>query len=411
MSQCMYCAKAVRTATTIIAITLIGCNLREGVWLLSPLPPVDDVFRSSSFRWTCPNLLVFGKEYHFPKRPDGSNTTATAVNAAATLFSVEKRRIANPWWSNWSTIMSETNASVLLDDSFIHREPLYGPTERPAGIRLAMMGDSITRYQGVSLLHYLHSGYWLDEYIQPNLCNEKTFDNDWSTYYHYMTNFFNGPANFLCDCFRFQTVAHLAADNFYYRDPCRDNHVTFINKLGGFPIRGHWFPHEIQFHERTDEHQLTGGYNETALNTTYTWAYASWVDFMREYLAKLDPRPEVLVINAGMWGPSGLEENGMLAGIRNVSDELGIVSIYKTTTKGKDDTEGTLESHDELGCRLLHHCILMNWTMKMHEDHFFDFIHFRSFSNTRFNEQLLELLAKIRPDWFPATFGSQLISL
>jgi hypothetical protein len=55
--------------------------------------------------------------------------------------------------------------------------------------------------------------------------------------------------------------------------------------------------------------------------------------------------------------------------------------------------------HDILGCQILHYCLYMNWTAQLvSKIHYWDAkgIHFRSHVNTRFNEELLNLIQTIQ---------------
>lgn len=59
---------------------------------------------------------------------------------------------------------------------------------RPTGLRLVMIGDSITRYQYLSLAYFLRHGRWFDpNKTQAHLVNEKSFLG-WDNFYQATTN-------------------------------------------------------------------------------------------------------------------------------------------------------------------------------------------------------------------------------
>jgi hypothetical protein len=335
-------------------------------------------------------------------------------------------------------------AKAWLGESVLKQAPLYLPSDRPRGLRIAFLGDSITRNQVVSLIHYIHTGYWIHDKMEPNLLNEASFAN-MTEFYAFSSRYFNGPHNFRCDCHQDPTDWALAfGENIFYQDHCRDVHISYLSKARKIPFRGHWDPHNIfvesnitspsepinttlaseEIIGETTESNATlasgesnvtttsedsnstatrneavaplGGYNLSDVRAPYSWTYDSWTGVVRNYIAKLDPKPDYLVLNSGRWGSQGLNEDS-LQDIRAAAEKAGITVIYKTTTTGADASISNLGlmSHDDAGCRLLHYCLPMNWTAMVAPFHYFDKNHFKSYLNTRFNEQLLELLSEI----------------
>jgi hypothetical protein len=362
----------------------------------------------------CPDLPVLGKAFQRAENKTFSYTYG-AKNADGTNRTSESTR--RPW-------RAEDNIDVdWLGEAFLRREPLHLPADRPTGLKIAFLGDSLMRYQTVSLIHYLHTGQWIDEHMEPNLLNEKSFRSDWTTFYEYNSKYFNGPHNFRCDCYRLATFKEWAtalSENIFYRDECRDNHVVFLSKFGIFPFRGHWDPDDV-FNESpiTEEERIArdmgstgqirpmltkeenvfalghGGYNISEVSAPYTWSFPTWSAVVRNYIAHLTPKPDYLVVNAGLWPDHDLNEQ-VLSDIRVAADEVGIKAIYKTTTTTRNGNDVALKPYDEVGCRLLPYCLPMNWTALVPPAHYWDRLHFLSYVNTRFNEQLLELLAEIQ---------------
>jgi hypothetical protein len=370
------------------------------MWLICEISLFDNA--ESVREKTCPDLPVRGKVFGHVPNVTYSNVYQEVLNTT------------NGTSSNSSPWESGGVPNEWLTDAFLRRAPLYQPDDRPTGLRIAFIGDSLTRYQTTALIHYLHTGYWIDEYMQPNLLNEQSFRSSWKAYYEFTSEYFNGPTNFRCDCYRDPNRMWDAflGENMFYRDECRGNHITFLSKFGNFPFRGHWEPHtafngsttlpgaesnEASTNQTSVGGASPGGYNESEVSTPYSWSFDSWPDVVRNYVAHLDPKPDYLVLNAGLWAHHGLNEQ-VLAEIRAAADKVGITTIYKTTTNPQNPAIQRLQlrGHDEAGCRLLQHCFALNWTALVPPNHYWDGLHFFSYMNTRFNEQLLELLAAIR---------------
>jgi hypothetical protein len=233
--------------------------------------------------------------------------------------------------------------------------------------------------------------------MMPNLVMENTFPG-WNDFFQYSSTYFNGPNNSLCDCSRQDFVTRAGkskiymntmVENRYYYDPCQNNSITFFGKFGPLPFRGHWQPNAIPF--------TTLSSNVPDPKSRFLWSYTSWSDMIQQYLAVLVPKPEFVVINAGLWTSHGLNES-VLSNIRQALDEVGMIGIYKTTTKDAADVNGTLMDHDDAGCRILHYCLNLNWTAPLSRQHYWDAggRHFRSHVNTRFNDEMLDIIKMIR---------------
>jgi hypothetical protein len=107
---------------------------------------------------------------------------------------------------------------------------------RPRGVRIVLVGDSVTRYQYLSLAHFLRFGIWPDPRREPTPVYASTHRHDRhrSRYFeelHYQTNRLLYP-NEICDC---QRHAGFNQERRYYLDPARDNKVVFVNLQGDEP--------------------------------------------------------------------------------------------------------------------------------------------------------------------------------
>jgi hypothetical protein len=152
-----------------------------------------------------------------------------------TIAPAPAQLLYNQTFSNWSILLSQIPVS-----------PSRFLNERPKGLRLAFVGDSITRYQAVSLMYFMKTGEWFRDEVRPSLV-AKT-DADYGSWDEYLTStslrLGQETGNHWCDCYRNDTDdaanPHKIFENRYFRDLANDNYVYLITKLGWSPARGRW---------------------------------------------------------------------------------------------------------------------------------------------------------------------------
>lgn len=308
--------------------------------------------------------------------------------------------VPSPWqlFPEYSVLVLE---NMTTWNASIHAPPRYKSYQRPVGLRLAMIGDSLMRYQFVMLIHYLHTGQWVE-------LNEN---------YEGLIQYFGGD-HFICDCFRASARPKLRnptiTENEFYRDQgCHDNSVSMFFKAGDLGFRGHhttadvssWFQsvqrvagqnatmnHENAFDNRTTLEVPRSKYKAG----NFSWRYDDYAPFLRDIVANLEPRPRVVIINEGIWTVENLSNATIVRNIQSILRDLGMISIYKTTTKpNRPNPDPSLLPHDRLCCEIFDHCLHMDWTAGLPPEDYMDRVHFRAFPNIRSNEQLFELLESI----------------
>jgi hypothetical protein len=125
-----------------------------------------------------------------------------------------------------------SEAAVVLDDPFAAYYPPGISTEgnrslpHISGLRVAFVGDSLTRYMYLSLAAYLRHGRWITKDDMPNILEEKQFSG-WDVFYNYTNNYFRPYEQ--CDCSR-PGFSWNAIENRYFADPARDNVLYYIQK-------------------------------------------------------------------------------------------------------------------------------------------------------------------------------------
>jgi len=145
---------------------------------------------------------------------------------------------------------------------------------------IMMIGDSLMRYQFLSLVYLLHKGYFVPENDRPNILMEKTYGS-WDSFYNGVTKVLE-PRNY-CDC-----IPELHEDH-YYIDKKRNISVSFIGYAGLARLpRGGWMPSDEEPFPVSGQCAL---YNETR------WSYPTLEEAFTNFAAKLKPRPTTLILN------------------------------------------------------------------------------------------------------------------
>jgi hypothetical protein len=183
----------------------------------------------------------------------------------------------------------------------------------------------------------------------------------------------------------------LLCENRYYRDIERNNYLSQIQKFGHYEAHGHWDPSQVY-----NSHHAVNLTSLDVQGKAFAWRFHNWQDIVRVHLAKLDPKPNIVLFNAGMW-PHDLDNVDNVLAIRQALDEHGMVGIYKTTTKTKTDNSTSIDPYEIEACKILHYCLDMSWTgILSNNSDYNDSKHFSASVNRRFNEQLIDLLGKVR---------------
>lgn len=108
------------------------------------------------------------------------------------------------------------------------------PGQMPKGLRIVLIGDSLMRYQYLSLVYFLRHRDWIDpnQEVKQAVSEQSGFLN-WLDFYN-QTNAMLSPYE-VCDCWRNVTFDKYTTENRYYYDPSNDNMVYFFQ--GKFALR------------------------------------------------------------------------------------------------------------------------------------------------------------------------------
>lgn len=158
-----------------------------------------------------------------------------------------------------------TDDDVFPDDAETIRHNRNRIRPRPRNLRLVFIGDSLMRYQYISLAYFLKHGMWLDYNFQArdaeaknlvqnnNLMNSHSFhhplhpDQDWNEFFWQSTRALY-PFE-ACDCYRHVdshrntdrsngfavdalVTSNIILERRYFHEPSRNNTIVYINLNG-----------------------------------------------------------------------------------------------------------------------------------------------------------------------------------
>lgn len=300
------------------------------------------------------------KPFHSP-----SKSTATIANATSLI--VDEAGTFNDMLNN---VNSSSISSVFENMHWL------------------MIGDSLTRYQYLHLVYFIKHGKWVDSSMRPNPTFEDTYPS-W-TYYFNSTNSALLPEE-QCDCFRQEGGFNHSNsnENRYFSDTSRNISITYIQKMGSLAaFKSSWNATDVH-----NEHLLVSDVPE--LN--YVYNNANWTDFIQNFVSKLEPKPEYVIFNEGLWGPSYYDDPAVRKRIIQAISDAGMISVYKTTTRNRrQNFRDTKPKAYELDfCELADLCYNVSWTGKVTKKFYWDWCHFHPPVYEYLNLQLFELLLNI----------------
>jgi hypothetical protein len=296
-------------------------------------------------------------------------------------------------------LLSTSDGSSSKTNSFSFTCPM-----EPCGISMLFIGDSLTRFQYISLVYFLHHGRWIDapatipHLVRPGDYLDGELSSEWSPWYQASMDLFAPYEN--CDCYReprsIDTNYQYICENRYYHDPVRNNTVTYLQALGSaHPMRGHWhaeqaIPQLVEYHQTMNQSAIgdtVGPVNGRVI--PYRWQ-GTWIDAIRGHVADL--APSVLIMNAGRWRHPFLHARFRDAIVTALQDAGIPRVIWKTTTadRGGKYTNDINET-DTAMCNLLE-CLDTTWTVDVPPTLYVDWCHVLEPVYRLLNEQLLQQL-------------------
>ena len=282
-------------------------------------------------------------------------------------------------------VVDQSSASPT--HSTTNQKPLSAAAKRGlSNVHIVFFGDSVTRYQYLSLVYYAYKDTWYPDRQGQDLVNEHTFNN-WNSFYNYSTLIFDGKLK--CDCFHPESTEYnRIVENRYYQDRQNNLYLTFIQKFGNLAAQG-YLKHDSAFNDDTPP------YTRHSKMDPVIWTH-DWVETIRQHIAKLKPKPDYIVLNAGLW-VNNFNDRSYLQAIRQALDDSHIIGIYRTTTRPRTSSDPNLSFSDKLACEVFQYCLdITGYTASLDPSHYWDPNHFYSHVNTKLNEMFLDFLSDIR---------------
>ena len=284
-----------------------------------------------------------------------------------------------------SNLDSDPSVISIVGETFSFQMPIKN-------LRLAFMGDSVTRYQYLSLVYFLKYGTWIDPLNngRTNPLWHNNFDN-WTDFF-VQSNSILAPYE-QCECHRSNNAKGYAwmkepwFENRFYFDAVKNNSVAFVVKFGNQPARSNWPPHTVH-----TQHQNNGVIlSLDQLPKNKTFVEYDWHQTIDEYISNIVPSYDVLVFNAGWW-PHRMKNRSVQSEIIASCKQNNITCIYKTTNKSNIDNSTEMQGYERIMCMKANKCIDLSWTGKLSEEMYYDFRHPKEPVYRAFNSQLLYTL-------------------
>jgi hypothetical protein len=321
---------------------------------------------------------------------------------------------------------------------------------RLQNLRLVFLGDSVTRYQYLSLVYFLRYGRWYDIDMSSsvnNLMNAHSFhhpfhpNEDWNEFF-LQSNRMLHPME-ICDCIRSGSDhAHdILIERRYFYDATYNNMIVYINMNGNetHPGRGYYGRLSPDRIFGPDFHKMVGvlpGMNQQhpqQMNTSSAieWEFTTWGELIRQYIGRLDlnyntthsvtenqpPRNAHVLLNAGLH-PHDFHDINVAQDVKDALNDIQLPGTWKTTTYTKDfvlqQQSRKLSSKQKLGapsrtyldssdssdrqmCTALHQCLNVSWIAQLQTPsrYYFDNLHFLEPIYRIFNEEFLDLIGQL----------------
>jgi hypothetical protein len=253
------------------------------------------------------------------------------------------------------TQLSDRTLVYNLKDCELHQFTAQEAQQCLSNVHLFFVGDSVTRFQYLSLVHLLANGNYPDRRIQlpkyssdyaqngqPNILR----DADYHHKYHLKEDgkskvkFLHESALFLgnelCDCWdgnaTMSSSVEKNVENRFYQLDGLNLSVSFVKKLGFYMIHGH---NLTSFEPKT----LTPkSYDQNAYDQwSYDWNPKTIEVAVEETLQKMPKRKQqrqVVIWNDGVWGYGNDNLADMKQSLRKLASSVGAGGqvLFKTTT-------------------------------------------------------------------------------
>jgi hypothetical protein len=235
-------------------------------------------------------------------------------------------------------------------------EPIHMPWKSVRqcliGRRISFVGDSVTRYQYLNLVHFITHGRWYSSY--PSL----EWEGEWSSW----VDFYRGTSSRLvtanglsresCDCYR--SANQESRENRYYENSELNLIITYHQFFWGIQSRG-MDSAQLNLTNCTDEVGCTQSGCSPGNCTETQWIARDHMELLEHVASTL--HPDTIIFNSGIWhrrddpNSKGFASQELINDLLVLSQNLHTFEvrqlIWKTTTFKTDATSqlGEIEMH------------------------------------------------------------------
>lgn len=317
-------------------------------------------------------------------RPGAGNEAAfEAASARGPCGRIDGRE--EGFWSGDRLMADGSSGTSLRFDLHgceLHRYTSSEAKRCLAGKHLVLVGDSLMRYQYLSLVHLLHKGNYPDPGLPlrqfrkgdefPNVCQEKDYEDlhgwldranlsrlsGWPAFMIHTSQYFDGHER--CDCFR--STIEDTVENRYFKDPSSGIALSYFTKTY-LPMHGHW----PKPRGSPPPGVLTPeAYQDIGrANVTWNASNADFVNTILPLVEEVQGPVHAVLWNQGLWSEPTVEEmRDMARSTRDFFLNRSAQFYWKTTTRAGAQTLEELDgfrslqgsyakSLDGMGWRLL----------------------------------------------------------
>ena len=319
-----------------------------------------------------------------------------------------------PATATWEIIKSDGDEHVRLRWDAQREALLNWHTVRHnlGGRRIAFVGDSVTRFQYLNLVHFLAHGAW---YSLPPIFEYRDGGMPWSDFFEDTSRrLVTATAREMCDCVREgENDAH---ENRIFEDSEADLSIAFYFYFHGYSTGG-WDTSNLTL-TRCIEFVgcLQGGCAPGTCSGTPHWVANNYAELLEHVVSSFDA--EVIIFNSGLWPGSGFTSHERIRGLLDLAVSLrkhGVKDlIWKTSARtafplndsrvnqengwplqpGRPERSSLVPAleHNESGWRIFDTYLI---TSSLHDAGlslsriYFDQVHFTADINRGLNEALL----------------------
>ncbi len=262
--------------------------------------------------------------------------------------------------------------------------------------RIVFIGDSLTRYQYLNLIHYFHTNSWHSS-VYPHL----EVEGEWSSWksFHLGSSLRFGCEE-ICDCYRDNSEIDATKENRHYHNMRLNLSVDAYFWTPERNLNGNIAPKTSDFSKLcSDWHAYSDSFANYASHSNYSYNILDFLNFVVR-----DLQPDYLIINQGFWSFPRLRDTSDTSYLRqfvSLAKSVAKRVIWKTTTARCDINDAGMDNPwmvttlNNLGVEIFDAYIFTHDVAKLNSDKFhicWDGVHYFPFVYRELNKMLLDFI-------------------